>query len=127
MLHSWPFRSFHRRVFSGFKIKERTHSCCFFSTVKFSRGQCSSSSDVTQPVSLPPASYIPAMLATSQRCDFQCYTYGTPFTVCMDTGADCSLLTERAYLKLQQLHNLSFLSETRTFRAVEGSSLNIIG
>ena len=45
----------------------------------------------------------------------------------MDSGADCSLITERAYLKLKQLYKLSFLPETRTFNAVQGSPLNVIG
>lgn len=65
--------------------------------------------------------------STSQRRDFQCYTHGTPFSVCMDTGADCSLLSQRAFHKLQQLYNLTLIPETRTFSAVQGSPLDIIG
>ena len=76
----------------------------------------------------PSVPCVPSLIAAaSQRFDFQCYTYGTPFTVCMDTGADCSLITVNAFNKLQQLYNVPFLSETRTFSAVQGSLLNVIG
>ena len=58
----------------------------------------------------------------------QCFTYGTPFAVYIDTGADVSLLTESAYLKLKELYNLSLVPEHHTFFAAAiNSSLNIIG
>ena len=55
------------------------------------------------------------------------YTYGSPFQVCIDTGADCSLLTERAYLHLNKLYNVPLVKEARVFQAAQGSPLNIIG
>ena len=64
---------------------------------------------------------------SAQRLNLQCYTYGTPLTVCMDTGADSSLLTYAAYQKLKDLYNLSFSPEPRKFFAAQGSSLDIIG
>lgn len=64
----------------------------------------------------------------SHRFNMQCYTYGTPFSVCIDTGADVSLLTEVAYLKLKELYNIPFVSESHTFNAAAtNSSLHIIG
>ena len=55
------------------------------------------------------------------------YTHGSPFTVCIDTGADCSLLTDRAYHHLHNLYDVPLSKETRVFHAAQGSPLNIIG
>ena len=65
--------------------------------------------------------------ATSKRLHLQMYTHGSPFTVCIDTGADCSLLTDRAYSHLKKLYNVPLFPETRVFHAAQGSPLNIIG
>ena len=45
----------------------------------------------------------------------------------MDTGADCTLITHKAYLKLHQLYQVSFQPCQRILKGVEGSLLNIIG
>ena len=45
----------------------------------------------------------------------------------MDTGADCSLITEDAFLKLQKLYQISFQPCQRILKGVEGSLLNILG
>ena len=51
---------------------------------------------------------VPSVIAVadSRLLTLQCYTYCTAIAVRFDTGADCSLLTERAYLKLKQLYKL---------------------
>ena len=75
-----------------------------------------------------PVPSIPTVIAaTSRRLHLQMYTYGSPFTVCIDTGADCSLLTERAYHHLNDLYDVPLSKETRIFQAAQGSPLNIIG
>lgn len=63
----------------------------------------------------------------ARRLHLQMFTYGSPFTVCIDTGADCSLLTDRAYHHLKKLYNVPLFKETRVFHAAQGSPLNIIG
>ena len=55
------------------------------------------------------------------------YTCDSPFTGCIDTGADCSLLTERAYHHLEKLYHVPLSQETHVFHAAQGSPLNIIG
>ncbi len=115
-------------MFKNSKTSAGTYSYYFPNTVKFLPGQLLSPSGLTQTTSSPPVSHVPSLIANNyQRCDFQCYRYGTPFTLCMDSGADCSLLTERLYSHLRQLYNLSFIRETRTFSVVQGSFLNVIG
>ena len=63
----------------------------------------------------------------SQRLTLQAYTHGTPFSVCIDTGADCNLLKEGAYLKLKQLYNVTLTPCVTVFHAVQGSPINVIG
>lgn len=71
---------------------------------------------------------IPSVVAScSQLLTLQAYTHGTPFSVCIDTGADCNLLREEAYLKLRQLYNVSLIPCAKVFQAVQGSFLNVIG
>ena len=63
----------------------------------------------------------------SQLLTLQAYTHGTPFSVCIDTGADCNLLSKGAYLKLKQLYNVPLTPCVNVFQAVQGSPLNILG
>lgn len=69
-----------------------------------------------------PVPSIPTVIAaTARRLHLQMYTYGSPFTVCIDTGADCSLLTERAYQHLNKLYNVPLSKENQIFHAAQGS------
>ena len=71
---------------------------------------------------------MPSVIAScSNILTLQAYTYGTPFSACIDTGADCNLLTERAYGKLKQLYNVPLSPCANVFQAVQGSPLNVIG
>ena len=71
---------------------------------------------------------IPSVIAaTATRLQLQLFTHGSPFTACIDTGADCSLLTEKAYHHLNKLYGVPLSKETRVFQAAQGSPLNIVG
>lgn len=100
---------------------------CVSPPVKFLPAPAFSSNnlDVLSEKSVPS---VPSVIAaTARRLHLQMYTYGSPFQVCIDTGADCSLLTERAYLHLNKLYNVPLVKEARVFQAAQGSPLNIIG
>ena len=71
---------------------------------------------------------VPSVIAaTATRLNVQLFTHGSPFTACIDTGADCSLLTEKAYHHLNKLYGVPLTQETRVFQAAQGSPLNIVG
>ena len=55
---------------------------------------------------------MPAVIAAISQClHLQLYTFGAPITACIDTGADCSLLTENAYQHLKNLYNVPLFKQ----------------
>lgn len=100
---------------------------CVFTTVNFLPAPSVATHNVDVLSDKPVPSVPTVIAATARHLHLQMYTYGSPFTDCIDTGADCSLLTERAYLHLNKLYGVPPLKETRVFHAAQGSALNIIG
>ena len=58
---------------------------------------------------------------------YQCFSYDIPFSLGIDTGASCNLLTVKAYSKFKDLFNLPLRPTDNNLFSVQGSPLQVLG
>ena len=103
---------------------------CDSSAVTFSERQKSLHEHVVP--SLPPCPEqslsLPNVIAASLVMQvYQCFSYDIPFSLGIDTGASCNLLTVKAYSKFKDLFNLRLRPTDNNLFSVQGSPLQVLG